>query len=543
MRKRIGNSRAHLALLWLAPVWLWAAACGDVSFRSTAGGEAVLRFNVGSEPPTLDWTLATDSVSFEILNNVMEGLTQYDDDLRPIPAVARDWTVSEDGRVITFRLRDDVYWTDGKPVTARDFEYSWKRLLNPATAAEYAYFLFDVENAYEYNSGKLRDAERVGVRALSPKVLQVRLKRPVVYFPSLTTFMVTFPQRQDVVARYGNRWTEPGHIVTNGPFVLAQWRHEYKLELRANAKYYAGKPALDRVTAFVVREGTTALTLYETGELDTVTVPPVAISHYHKNPEFSSLPLLRGSYFGFNVKKPPFDNVLVRRAFSHAVDRSRLPVILKGGELPTASWIPKGMFGYNPDIGPKFDPERARQFLREAGYPEGRGLPPITAVFNSEPTNRLIAEFLQAQWKQHLNIDVALDSQEWKVFLNRVRVDPPQVFRLSWGADFPDPDNFMNLFTSASGNNHLKWANSRYDELVARGAAEPDPAARRSIYDEAQKLLTEEDAAMISLFVTVQNRLVKPHVRGLRPNALELLYLKRVHLEPAGRQASLAGVP
>ncbi len=506
------------------------AACSGPDASSPALRE--LRIPISSEPPTLDWSLATDNVSFDILTNLMEGLAQYNEDLEPVPAIAKSWEFSPDGKTVTFNLRDDVYWTDGRAVVAGDFEYSWKRLLNPKTAAEYAYFLFDVENAYEYNSGAIKDPDRVGVRALSPTVLEVRLKKPVVYFPSIVTFMVTFPQRKDMIELHGDHWTDPENLVTNGPFTLESWRHEYKLELAANEKFYGGRPGIDRVSAYIVREKTTALTLYETGELDMVDLPPVAIPHYRENPEYVSLPLLRGYYYGFNAQKAPFDDKKVRRAFAHAIDRSRLPVILQGGEIPTASWIPKGMPGYNADLGAKFDPAAARRLLAKAGYPEGKGLSPITAVFNSnEPTHRLVAEFIQAQWKEHLNVLVEFESQEWKVFLSRLKVDPPQIFRLGWGADFPDPDNFMNLFTSTSGNNHLKWANPLYDKLVARGAAEKNPVRRRKIYDQAQTLLTETEAPIISLFITAQNQLVKPYVRGLKLNAMELLYLKYATLE------------
>jgi oligopeptide transport system substrate-binding protein len=491
------------------------------------------RMSVRAEPPTLDWTLATDSISVNLLTNLMEGLTQYNADLEPIPAVAKRWEFSEGGRVVTFYLRDDVFWSDGKPVTAFDFEYSWKRLLDPQTAAQYAYFLFDVENAAEFNSGKITDPDMVGVQAISPRVLQVRLKKPVVYFPSIVTFMVTFPQRQDIVDKYGDQWTEPEHIVTNGPFILSEWKHEYKLVLEANARHYEGRPAIDRVLVYVVEEPTTALTLYETGELDIIELPPVAIPHYKNNPEFTRKPQLRGYYYGFNVRKPPFDDVRVRQAFAHAIDRSRIPVILKGGEIPTSSWIPKGMFGYNPDIGLKFDPEKARRLLAEAGYPEGKKFPQTQAMFNTVNRNQLIAEFLQAQWKQHLKVNIEFESQEWKVFLSRLQTDTPALFRLGWGADFPDPDNFMNLFISTSGNNRLGFANARFDELVAEGPVIRDPEKRRVLYDTAQTILTETDAAMIPLFIQVQNMLIKHYVKGLEMNSMELLYIKRIHLDPS----------
>lgn len=507
------------------------ALTGCFGSSSPQENERVFRMALRSEPPTLDLSLATDNVSFDVLTNIMEGLTQYSPDLKPIPAIAERWEFSEDGRVITYYLRDDVLWTDGQPVTAMDFEYSWKRLLDPATGAEYAYFLFDIENAQEFNSGKIKDPGMVGVRAVSPKVLEVRLKKPVIYFPSITTFMVTYPLRKDVIDRYGDRWTDPENIVTNGPFRLVEWQHEYKLILKTNETFYGSRPQIDRVIIYIVREATTELTLYETGELDIVKLPPVAIPHYEDNPEFLRYPLLRGYYYGFNVDKPPFDNALVRRAFSHAVDRSQIPLILKGGENPISSWIPKGMFGHNPAIGPKFDPQKARDLLAQAGYPNGAEFPAATAAYNTDHTNKLIAEYVQNQWKEHLNVDIQFESMEWKTLLNKFKVDTPQIFRLGWGADFPDPDNFMNLFTSASGNNHMHWGNSLYDELIGQGASERDPVKRQAIYDKAQEILTQVGVPIISLFGLTQNMLVKPYVLGLETNSMEILYLKKIRLE------------
>ena len=516
-------SKPVFTFLFLLLLW----GCSN----SPSSGTSIFRMTIKNEPPTLDGSLATDSVSFTILTNLMEGLTQYDADLKPIPGIAEKWEYSNEGKTITFYLRKDAFWSDGKRVTAEDFEYSWKRLLNPETAAQYAYFLFDIKNAFEYNTGKLKDPDQVGVRALDLNILEVTLKKPVVYFPSITTFMVTFPLRKDIVEKYGDDWTEPENIVTNGPYLLEKWKHEYKLVLKANPRHYEGKPEIDEVHIFVVQEPTTALTLYETGELDYIELPPIAIPHFQKSPEYRNKPQLRGYYYGFNIEKPPFDNVLVRQALAHSINRSLVPKILKGGELPASSWIPKGMFGYNESIGSKFNPQKARSLLAKAGYADGKEFPKVTAVFNTGDVNRLVGEFLQEQWKKHLNIDIEFESQEWKVFLSRLDLDPPQIFRLGWGADFPDPDNFMNLFISSSGNNRLRWANPRYDQLIARGSTLKNLEDRKKVYDQAQALLTETEVPMIPLFVSAQNLLVKPYVRGLKTNAMELLYLKRIRLE------------
>ncbi len=461
----------------------------------------------------------------------MGGLTQFDNNLNPVPAIAKRWVISNNGKRYAFYLRDDVYWTDGVSVTAYDFEYSWKRLLSPDTAAEYAYFLYDINNAQEYNSGKIKDFSLVGIKAIDKHTLIVDLKKPTPYFPSITTFMVTFPLRRDIVERHGSRWTEPENIITNGPFILHKWRHEYKIELRPNKRYYAGKPRVEVIELFMIGETSTALTLYETGGLDIVGIPPIAIPHYKDSPEYKNMPILRNNYYGFNVTMPPFNDVRVRRAFSMAIDRSEFPKILKGGEVPAVSWIPKGMLSYNPDVGLKYNPAEAKRLLKEAGYADGKGFPKVTVVFNTNPENQMIAENLQAQWKRNLSVSVELDNQEWKVYLKRLKTDPPAIFRLGWGADFPDPDNFMNLFTTESGNNNTKWSNKKYDKLIELAAEEMDVEKRLKLYDEAQRILCETDAPIMPLFISSQNVLVKPYVKDFKLNSMDILYLKDVRVE------------
>ncbi len=522
----IGAMRRSYSLIFLL------AIVGLILFfpkerRTEKPSPSTFRMALSSEPPTLDWSLATDNVSIRVIENLMEGLAEYDDALRPTPAIAQRWEVSPDGLQYTFYLRDHVFWTDGKQVTAHDFEYAWKRLLDPDTASEYAYFLYDIQNAMEYNSGKIKDPASLGVTALNDFTLLVTLKKPAVYFPAITTFTATFPQRRDLIERYQDRWTEPENLVTCGPFRLHEWRHEYRLILTANEGYYGGRPRLDQLVFYIVEEEMTALTLYETGRLDRVSLPPVAIPHYQRHPDYRHGAFLRGYYYGFNVDRPPFQDVRVRRAFAMAIDREELPVILKGGEIPATSWVPPEMFGFNPEIGLRFNPDGAKRLLSEAGHPMGKGLPTITLAFNTDPTNRLIAENIQAQWKRNLGVRVQLDNMEWKVYLKQLKEETPQIFRLGWGADYPDPDNFLNLFTRASGNNNTHWGNSPYDRLISEAASESDEARRLTLYNEAQQILTEQEVPIVPLFFSAQNLLIRPEIEGLHVNAMDLLYLKK----------------
>jgi oligopeptide transport system substrate-binding protein len=490
------------------------------------------RVNLGTEPPSLDWSLATDHVSFNVVSNLMVGLTEFDKDLKPAPVIARSWDVLDGGKRIIFHLRDDVLWTDGKKVRAQDFEYSWKRLLNPKTASQYAYILFDVANAQEYNEGKIKDPARVGVQARDDQTLIVTLRHPASYFLAITTFEVTFPQRQDIIEKFDTRWTEPENIVTNGPFRMTSWKHENEIELSANEKFFRGKPTLEKVTMFMVNEKTTAVTMFEQGSLDFMdeshSIPPLDKPRLSKMPGFKVVPQLRGEYYSFAVDRKPFDNPALRKAFAMAIDREVLPKSLQGGPTPASSWIPPGMLAHNPEIGLKFDPAEARRLLKEAGYPDGKGLPPIVLGYNTDEEKKLIAEAIQSMWQKHLGVVVRIENQEWKVFLKKLQTDPFPIFRSGWGADYPDPDNFMKLFTSNSGNNHGRWKNARYDQLLDLAAREQDAKKRSQLYDEAQKLLTEIDVAIVPLYWKSEATMLNPKFTGLEYNSMARMDLRHV---------------
>lgn len=490
------------------------------------------RVNLGVEPPTLDWSKATDHVSFNVIANLMVGLAEFDKELKPAPVVAKSWEVLDGGRRLLFHLRDDVLWSDGKKVRAQDFEYSWKRLLNPQTASEYAYILFDIVDAQAYNQGKA-EAGSVGVRAVDDTTLEVQLRHAASYFLAITTFEVTFPQRQDLIEKYGARWTDPGNLVTNGAFTLATWKHENEIELRANPKYFRGKPAVDRVTMVMVNEKTTALAMYEQGNLDFIdnhSIPALEKTKLASKPGFKLVPQLRGFYYGFVTSRKPFDDARVRRAFSLAVDRSVFPTVLHGGEIPATSWIPPGMLAHNNKIGLAFDPEKARALLREAGYPDGKGFPPVVLAYNTDEDNKLVAEAVQGMWQKNLGVVIKLENQEWKVYLKKLQNDPPHLFRLGWGADYPDPDNFMKLFTANSGNNHTRWKNPKYDQLLEQAALELDNGKRAKLYDEAQALLTESDVPIMPFFWTAESTVLNGKFAGLEFNSMARMDLRKVRL-------------
>jgi oligopeptide transport system substrate-binding protein len=512
-------------------IGLTSAACNRGGDGPGRVADNYFRVNLGTEPPSLDWSLATDHVSFNVISNLMVGLTEFDKDLKPAPVVAKKWELQDGGRRIVFDLRDDVLWSDGRKVRAQDFEYSWKRLLNPKTASEYAYILFDIVNAQEYHEGKIDGAASIGVRAVDDFKLEVQLRHPASYFLAITTFEVTFPQRQDIIEKFESRWTEPGNIVTNGPYQLSSWKHENEIELSTHPGFFLGKPAIEKIRMFMINEKTTALAMYEQGQLDFIdnhSIPIFEKNRLSKQRGFKRVPQLRGYYYGFRTDRPPYHDPRVRQAFMMALDRRVFPSILQGGEIPASSWIPPGMPAHNAKIGLPFNAVEARRVLREAGYPGGKNFPPVVLAYNTEEDHKLVAEAAQSMWQRNLGVVVKLENQEWKVYLKQLQNNPPAIFRLGWGADYPDPDNFMKLFTANSGNNHTRWKNKKYDQLLELAARELDTRKRAKLYDEAQKILCEIDLPIMPLFWVAESTLLNPHFTGLELTSMARMDLRNV---------------
>ena len=334
--------------------------------------------------------------------------------------------------------------------------------------------------------------------------------------------------------KYGSKWTEPQNIVTCGPFVIDKWQHEYKIVLKANPKYFEGEPEVKTVKMFMVPEQSTAFALFENDELDYVdnrSFSTSDVERYSNSANYRNMPLLRCSYIAFNVTKKPFNDKHVRRAFAMAVDKSVLPKILRRKESPIDGWIPEGLLGYKKDTGIDFNPSKARELLKRAGYEGGKGLPRIELLYPNREDARLVVEAIQAQFKQNLGVRIELVNQEWKVYLARRRKDPPPIFRGAWGADFPDPESFMNIFTSLSGNNHTRWKSTRYDALLRVARREGNKKVRAKLYSRANQLLCDEEVPVVPLYLATQNILTKPWVSGVTFNALDIQLFKDAKIQ------------
>lgn len=489
---------------------------------------------VPSEPPNIDPALGVDTISIDIMNNLGDGLVSFDREMKPVPALAESYEISKDGTLFTFKIRKGVTWSDGVPLTAQHFLESWQRVLNPETAGEYAYFLYDIKGAEDYNTKKLKDFSQVGIKAVDEATLEVKLRAPAVYWINMPAAAVMFPVRADLEKKFGNKFMEPANFVGVGPYLLKEWEHDKKMVLERNPSYWDKEhpPRIKTVVIQIVEDPSTAVSLFEKGQIDFMRrIPSLLVDKYKDDNRFHVLPYLRGYHYSFNVKKGPFKDVRVRKAFAHAIDREEIIKVLRDNRTPVSSWIPKGLLGFNADIGLKFDPEKAKKLLAEAGFPGGKGFPKFTLAFDVREDNKTVAENVMAQWKKNLGIEPNVQSMEWKVYLDAMKVSPPEVFRFGWGADYPDAQNFLDMFYGKSGNNHTMWASQKYEDLVKKSGAEQDPKKREALFDQAQKLLLEEDVAIVPLFQDNIDFLLSERVKDFYLDGMSNLFIRHYSVQ------------
>lgn len=503
---------------------------GSVNNAVSKPAARVFTMRLAGEPETLDWNLAHTMIETYILMNLMEGLVSFTQDLKVVPALAKSWSVSKDGKVYTFKLKPGVKWSDGVALRAQDFVYGWQRLLSPLTAASYAYFLFDIEGAQEFNSGQLKDFSQVGIKALDTETLQVRLKNPIAHWIQIPTFWVTFPVRQDVVEKHGSAWAKPGRMVTLGPFTLEAYEIDSRVVLRSNPLYHGKKGNIEQVAALIVKDNTTALNLYEAGKVDFLNdIATLDLARLSGRSDLKTFPYLKIGYLGFVVSKFPTDNVNVRRAIAMAIDKSKLESILHGGQKAATTFTPPPLFTHSKAIGLPFDVRRARDELRRSGLdPSQRFV--LELLTPNWDKQLLIAQFVQDQLKKNLGLNVSVQSFDHKTFRAQMDLHAFPIFEGSWGADYPDPDNFLSVFLSNSGNNRTQWKSADYDQWVLRARSLSNRAARKKLYDQAQKRLIEEDAVLIPMYYEPNTALVKPRVQGLTLNPMNYLMLKGVDI-------------
>jgi oligopeptide transport system substrate-binding protein len=501
---------------------------------------------------TLDPGLVQDTSGVQVGVELFTGLIRLHEETGEVqPGMATDWEVSDDGLVYTFRLRDDVPWVrfnnvtgeveqvlddEGNPriVNCQDFLYGVRRSLDPNTGGSYAYVNWYIENAGAVNGENGEDdplfgqVEEVAVECLDDFTIQYTLREAAAFFPSIASMWINWAQPQWLIEEKGDRWIEAGFIQNYGPYALFDWTHDASITLVANP-FWPGTESIPKPTIKYVHslflDSVEQLVNYEAGLLDVAEVPLAEIDRVRADPvlseELNISPTRCSYYYGFNTSKPPFDDPKVRRAFSWAIDRQALVEnVTKGGQEParwfarpglTAAPSPKQGDDFGPP--PTADVEKAREFLAASSYGSAENLPEITLMHNESAGHARIAEAIQQNWKENLGVDVNIATQEWKVYLQILEEDPPQIWRLGWCDDYPDASNFAkDVFHSDSGNNYTGWSNDEFDELVDEAALETDLKKRHDLYVEAEKILVGEDAAIIPLYWYTNVQMTKPYV-------------------------------
>ena len=533
-------------------------------------------YNLGTEPATIDPALTIDLVSRNIALQVFEGLTRIDNKNTPQPAIAKSWTISADRKTYIFTLRD-AYWTNGTPVTAYDFEYAWKRALTPELAASYAYHLYYVYGGEAFNTSikvgtkyyvqavdakgnpvtktvggkvvpvpnmakEIDPSKNVGVRALNAKTLKVYLQSPTAYFLALTALPELMPVCKAVVIK-NDKWAADltNNYVTDGPFKLTQWSHNDKMVFVKNPTYWdKNSVKLTKITYLMVEDESTALSMYQSGQLDAaVSVPISELPKLVASGDAQILPELASYYYQFNVTKKPFNDVRVRKALTLAINRTAITTSLTKGEQPPAmALVPYGM----PDVLPGSDFRKvggsyfkdndiatAKALLAQAGYPNGKVFPAFTLGFITSDARRTIAEAIQQMWKKNLGITCTLRSEERGVYLGDWANLNYDVMWTGNNADYMDPNTFLEVFVTGGGQNNTGWSNKSYDALIAKAKVTVDPKARMVILHAAEKILMT-DMPILPIYFYTNPVLLSKHIKNFYESPLGTIDWKNAYM-------------
>lgn len=526
---------------------LLVVACAACRPRQTvveaARATQTLHLGNGAEPGDLDPHLATAYTEFNIILALGEGLAAIDEQSgKPVPAAAASWEVSPDGLRYTFHLRPEAKWSNGEPVVAADFLFSYERILRPVLASEYAYMLFPVRGAEDFNSGKTSDFASVGFSAPDSRTLVVELASPTPYFLGLVAHQAWFPVHPPTILKFGKidqrgtAWTRPENHVGNGAYRLAVWVPNDRIEVVRQPHHWSDpKTGLQRVVFYPTDNIPADEAAFRAGQRHvTYDLLPDRIAGYRaQNPSPLRVdPLLETLYLRFNTTRKPLDDARVRRALALAVDREAIAAsVLQGSRLPAQHFVPPGAGGFQSAARQPHDPATARALLAEAGFPEGRGFPRLEVLMNTDDLNTRVLSAIQAMWKRELGVDVALVNQDFRVYLDAMKGLRYDIARARWIGDYDDPNTYLDMYLTGGGNNQTGWSNADYDRLIARAAATPEPAARFALFQEAEALLLAE-APIAPLCFGARVHLVHPDVRDWRPSLLGVRRYQTVSLAP-----------
>lgn len=506
--------------------------CTNVeSAAEKATQNKILLFGNQTEPQDLDPHIVTGIPEFQIIESLLEGLTILDPkNLTPLPAAASSWEISDNGLVYTFNIRKDAKWSNGDPLKASDFVFSFQRILSPALGSEYAYMHYCIKNAREFNKSRIKDFSKVGVKALQDSILKIELCKPVPYFLSLTAHHSWYPVHPSTILKFGKidtrgtKWTRPENFVGNGPFTLDSWEINKIITVKKSETYYDKESvSLNGINFYPIENNLTEERSFRTGQLHiTSSCPLNKISWYRENrPQNLRIdPYLGTYYYLVNVDKKPLNDKKVRKALSLAVNRKALTKhVLKGGQIPATSFTPPNTGGYSYGDMLSFDTTEARKLLKEAGYSKNNPFPQVSLLYNTHESHHTVAQAIQQMWKKYLGINITLINQEWKVYLETTQNRKYDIARMGWISDYNDPNSFLDLWLTDGGNNKTGWSNLTYDSLIQTASLTSESSERFKLFRKAETILLDE-LPVIPVYFYTNVYLLHSSVKGWTPNIL-----------------------
>ncbi|MBO1578603.1 peptide ABC transporter substrate-binding protein [Bacillus sp. XF8] len=497
------------------------------SEKKKIASKQVLNIVESGEISTLDSSIASDGFSYAALNNVMEGLYMPGPDNKPVPGAAESYKLSEDGKIYTFKLHDSK-WSNGDPVTAHDFEYAWKRAVNPETGSEYAHIMFDIKNAEKINKKEL-PIDSLGVKALDDKTLEVKLEHPVPYFLGLMGFATFYPQNQKVVeAQRKNYGLEAVNAVYNGPFVLNEWKHDVSYKMRKNPNYWDNKNVkLNEINVNIVKDTSTAVNLFESKQVDRIIINSEFVDKYQKDPSLKKKARPSMTFFRFNQKHQLLANKNARKAISLAFDKKGVAnTILNNGSSPANALIPKGFvkgpnnkdFRSTSNVNLETNVKEAKKLWEAAKKETNIQNVSLSILTTDESNDKKISEYLKGELEKNLpGLKITLSPLPVKAFLDREGNGDFEISLSTWGADYPDPMTFLDMFVTDGSFNRMNYSNEQYDELIQKAGSSlvNDLPARWKAFQDAEKILVEDDAAIAPIFQSGLVYLERPTVQDV----------------------------
>jgi len=518
-----------------------------------------LIFNNGSEPETLDPAIMTGVTEHNLALALFEGLCSHDPEtLEPRPGVAERWDVSDDGKVYVFKLRSNAKWSNGDPVTAEDFRWSWYRVMTHGDA-DYSYLMFDYlaggkefMAAHIASMAKDRDGDEkpdsvpasyeafqklVGVRVIDEHRLEVRLQNPTAYFLDLATFETYMPVHRKTVESNEKRWTQPETFVGNGPFTLKEWSPRKQIVMVPNDQYWdRGFVKLSKITALPLDDLDVVYNKFVNSEVHWIkTVPTAKLDDAKKRAEYFVAEYLGSYFYRFNTTKEHLKDKRVRKALSLAVNRKTITSdVTKAGQIPAPWFCPAiAQAQYEPPKGFSYDPDAARKLMAEAGFPGGKGFPKLTVFYNKSEDHKKVAEAIAQMWRETLGIKVSLQNSEWKVYLKTVELLDYDVARAGWIGDYGDPMTFLDMWVTGGGNNNTGWSNPRYDELIKKAQSEQDLVKRAKLLQDAERIVVEDEFPILPIYIYVNQGMKVEELQGWFENVRDLHPFQYMYFEPS----------